>query len=104
GVVGGDRVRNRLHDHRLTGLGGRYDKATLALADRGVDVDNATDQVVGRGLQPQSLRGVERGELLELDPVLRFLGVSAVDSVETNERVELLLALALSGLAELTHD
>ena len=47
---------------------------------------------------------VERGQLLELDAVLGRLGVRAVDAVDADERVELLLALALARLAHLADD
>ena len=42
--------------------------------------------------------------LLELDPVLRGLRVGAVDGVEPDQRVELLLALALPRLAHHAGD
>ena len=45
GMVGGDRVRDVLHHHRLAGLGRRHDQAALALADRRDDVDDAAGQV-----------------------------------------------------------
>ena len=104
GVVGGDRVGDRLHDHRLAGLGRRHDQAALALADRGDDVDDPADQVARLGLEAQPLTGVERGQLGELDAVLGGLGVGAVDRVDAHHRVELLLALALAGLAHLADD
>ena len=104
GVVGGDRVGDRLHDHRLAGLGRRHDQAALALADRRGDVDDAADQVGRLGLEAQPLGRVQRGELGELDAVLGRLGVGAVDRVDAHHRVELLLALALAGLAHLADD
>ena len=97
-------VRDRLHDHRLAGLGRRHDQAALALADRRGDVDDAADQVGRLGLEAQPLVGVERGQLGELDAVLGRLGVGAVDGVDAHHRVELLLALALTGLAHLADD
>ena len=51
----------------------------------------------------RSLR-VERGQLGELDAALGRLGVGAVDAVDAHHRVELLLALALAGLAHLADD
>ena len=104
GVVGHDRVGDRLHDHGLAGLGRRDDQAALALADRGGDVDHPADQVARLGLEPQPLAGVERRELGEVDAVLGGLGVGAVHRVDAHHRVELLLALALSGLAHLADD
>ena len=62
------------------------------------------DQVGRLGLQAQPLARVERGQLGELDPVLGRLGVGAVDAVDPHHRVELLLALALAGLAHLADD
>ena len=64
----------------LPALAGRDDQAALALADRGGDVDDPADQVVRLGLEAQPLGRVERGQLLELDPVLGGLGVGAVDA------------------------
>ena len=61
-------------------------------------------RLVDVGLQAQPLAGVERRQLLELDPVLGGLRVGAVDRVELDQRVELLLALALAGLAHHAGD
>ena len=47
---------------------------------------------------------VERGQLVELHTLLRGLGIRAVDSVEAYERVELLLALAFTGLTNGARD
>ena len=47
---------------------------------------------------------VDRREGLELEALAGGLGVGAVDAVDAHHRVELLLALALAGLAHLADD
>ena len=69
GVVRGDRVGDRLQDHRLAGLRRRDDQAALALADRRDQVDDPGGQDAGLGLQAQPLLRVERRELVELGAV-----------------------------------
>ncbi len=54
-------------------------------------------------MRSRSVR-VQRDELGELQPVLGGLGVGAVHGVDAHHRVELLLALALAGLAHLADD
>src|SRR5690606_28430457 len=83
-------VRDRLQDHRLTGLRRGDDQGALALAHRHDQVDDATGQLVRLGLQPQPLVRVQRRQLVELRAVLRRLRVQTVDRVDPNQRVELL--------------
>ena len=68
------------------------------------DVDDPADQVRRARSRAAAGRcgwtGVSAGEL---DPVLGRLGVGAVDAVDAHHRVELLLALALAGLAHLAR-
>ena len=84
--------------------GGASDQTALALADRGGDVDDPTDQVGLVGRQAQALVRVHRHGVGEVGAVLGALGVGAVDAVDADHRVELLPALALAGLADLADD
>src|SRR5690606_20744417 len=78
---------------------------TLALADRGDEVDDPLGEVLRSRLQPQVLLRVERGELGELRPGAHALRGRPVDRVEADERVELLaLLLALLRLSDGTGD
>src|SRR4051812_3128922 len=104
GVVRGDRVGDRLQDHRLAGLRRADDQGPLPLADRHDQVDDPGSQLVGLGLQPEPLLRVERGELGELGPVPGLLGLEAVDGVEPDQRVVLVLALTLARLPDGTGD
>ncbi|MNI76966.1 hypothetical protein D3C73_1332290 [compost metagenome] len=78
-VVGGDCVRDGLQDERLAGLRRGDDQATLALADRGHEVDNTRADLLGVRLEAQALGRVQRYELGELDAVLEFFRRLAVD-------------------------
>ena len=104
GVVRGDRVGDRLQHHRLACLGRRDDERALALADRHDQVDDARGEDVRLGLEAQPLLRVERGELGELDAVARLVWVLAVHRVQAHERVVLLAALAVAGLADRAGD
>src|SRR6185436_4471622 len=100
GVVGRDGVGDGLQDQRLAGLGRADDQTTLALADRGDEVDQPGREDVRLGLQPQSLLRVERGELGEVDAVAGLLRRQPVDGVQANERVELLTGRDLLAFAQ----
>src|SRR4051812_30672000 len=104
GVVRGDRVGDRLQHHRLAGLRRADDQGPLPLADRHDQVDDPGGQLVGLGLQPQPLLRVQRGELGELRPVPGLLRLEAVDGVEPDQRVVLVLALTLARLPDGTGD
>jgi hypothetical protein len=69
-VVRRDRVRDRLHDERLAGLGGRHDQTTLTLAYRGDDVDQSRCQQTGLRLESQPIGGIQRRELGEVKTML----------------------------------
>ena len=99
GVVGGDRVGDVLQRDGLAGLRRGDDQATLALADRGHDVDQTAGELVRRGLLLQPLLRVQRGELGELRTVGRFFHAHAVDRVDRLQRHELLALVAALPLA-----
>src|SRR6478735_690453 len=104
GAVDRDRVGDGLQDHGLTGLRRGHNQASLALADRCDQVDDPGGQDVGVGLQTEPVLRVQRGQLLELGPAAAGLRRHAVDRVEADQRVELLAALAVLGLAHGTRD
>ena len=99
GVVGGDRVGELLEDGGLAGLGRRGDEAALALADGAQQVHDARRRVVLVGLEAQTLLGEQRRELLEHGALARGVRVHAVDAVDLEQCVVLLVVLGLADLA-----
>jgi hypothetical protein len=77
-------------------LGGRHDQATLALADRRDQVDDASGDLGRLGLERQTLLRVQRREVVEVDASVCLLHGHRVDRVNLDERVVLLAALALA--------
>ena len=103
-MIGGDGVGDVLQQHRLAGARRRHDQGPLALPDRRHDVDDARRQVLLGGvlvLHAQSLVGVERRQVVEVDLVAGLLGVLEVDGVDLEKRK---IALALLGAANLAFD
>src|ERR1700722_19829806 len=103
-VVLGDRVGDRLQDHRLAGLRRRDDKTALTLADRADQVDDPGGHVAGIGFEPEPVLRVKRHQLGELRPADGLLRVQPVDLVQPDQRVELLPALAVARLPDRTLD
>src|SRR5450830_363075 len=95
-----DGVGQLLEDRGLAGLRRRDDQAALALADGAQQVHDARGRVVLLGLEAQALLGEERRELLEHRAPGRHLGVDAVDGVDLEQRVVLLVVFGLAYLAE----
>ena len=82
-MIGGDRVRDVLQQHRLAGARRRHDQRALALADRRHDVDDARREILlGRilVLHLQPLVGIERRQVVEIDLVAGLLGVLEIDA------------------------
>ena len=104
GVVRGYRVRDGLHHHRLAGLGRGDDQASLSLADRGHQVDDAAGQLRVDRLEAKLLLGVEGGQFRELGTLLGLLRIVSVDGVDPHQRVVLLLALTFPGGADGADD
>jgi hypothetical protein len=103
-VIGGDGMRNVLHQHRLAGLGRRDDQAALAFADRRDHVDDpAGDVFFGAdvALQRHHPVGMQRREVLEQDLVLARLGGLAIDLVDLDQRE---VAFPVFGCAHLAFD
>ena len=99
GVVDGDGVGQLLEDRGLAGLRRRDDEAALALAEGAQQVHDARRRVVLVGLEAQALLGVQRRELLEHGALARGVRVHAVDAVDLEQRVVLLVVLGLADLA-----
>ena len=93
GVVAGDRVGDRLQDQRLAGLGRRDDQAALALADRRDEVDEpGGDAGSARSPGAAAPAGTAGVSLPNSGRARASSGRRAVDRVEPDQRVELLLA------------
>jgi len=69
GISGGDRVRDRLQDRGLAGLGRGDDEAALALADGGDQVDDPRGRRRVAVFEAEPLVRVDGGEIVEVPPV-----------------------------------
>ena len=99
GVVGRDRLRDVLQQHRLAGARRRDDEAALALADGRHQVHDARRQVVGGRLEPQALLRIERRQVLEEELVARLVGRFEVDRFDLDQREVALAVLRRPHLA-----
>ncbi|GCC49017.1 hypothetical protein chiPu_0033059, partial [Chiloscyllium punctatum] len=103
-MIGGDRVRDVLHQHRLAGARRRHDQRALALADRRDDVDHAGRQVLLGGilkLHAETLIGKQRREVVEIDLVLRLFRVFEIERVDLQQRE---IAFAFLRAADVAFD
>ena len=103
-MVGGDRVRQVLQHHGLAGARRRDDQRALALALRRDQVDDAAgDVLAGRilVLELQPLVGIERRQVVEVDPVADLLRLVEIDLVDLEQGE---IALAVLGRADLALD
>ena len=104
GMIGGDGVRDVLHQHGLAGARRRHDQGALAFADRGDDVDNPGREVFAGGVlefQPEPLIRKQRRQIVEVDLVLGFLRVLEIERIDLEQRK---IAFALLGAANVTLD
>src|SRR5829696_6078416 len=85
GVVVADGVGDLLHQRGLARLGRGDDHAPLALPDRAHQVHDPGRDLGRVVLQAQSLQRVQRGQVLEVAPVARLLGLQAVDLVDPGQ-------------------
>ena len=86
GVIGGDRVGDRLQQHRLAGARRRDDQPALALAERRHQVHDARGQVLGIGFEPDAFLRVERRQVLEEDALLAAGRRLEVDRLDLDQR------------------
>ena len=104
GMIGGDRMRDVLHQHGFAGLGRRHDQTALPFADRRDHVDDAGGVVffgLGIALEHHRLIGMQGRQILEQDLVLARLGRLAIDLVDLDQSE---VALAVFGRAHLAFD
>ena len=102
-VIGLDRVGNLLDHRRLSCLGRRDDKATLALADWTQQVDDPGREVsvVALSFEDQLLVREQGGQVLEPTTPTSLLGVQTGNRVDPDERRVLLVT---AGWPECTLD
>ena len=88
-MIRGDRQRDVLQQHGLTGLRRRDDQAALALTDRRDQVDDARGQVFGAAvalLQLQPFLREQRRQVLEQHLAPRILRRVQVDLADLQQR------------------
>ena len=101
GVIGGDRIRDVLQQHRFAGAGRRDDQAALAFSDRRDEIHHAAREIVPRCFQFEAPVRIERGQVIEENLVARFLRRFKVDGVDFNQRK---VALAFFRRPNLARD
>ena len=100
GMVVGDGVDERLHEHRLTRLGLCDDQTALPFSDRREEIDHAVRKaVVPLARQAELLARKERCHELELHAVADEFGIEAVDLGHLRQRE---IFLSLLGRADRT--
>ena len=87
-MVRGDRVRDRLQQHRLSCSWRRHDQAPLSFSDRRQQVEHASGEVflTIRCLQLQPLVRIQRRQIIEKDLVASFVRVLEVDGFDFDQR------------------
>ena len=101
-MVGGNRVRDVLHQHRLAGLRTGNQQAALALADRRDQVDQPAGDVLVAfhiAFENQRLVREQRRQVFEQDAMFGRFGRLAVDLVDLDQREVALAVLRCSNLA-----
>ena len=104
GVVGRQRMRDVLQHHGLAGARRRHDQRALALAERRDQVEHPGRQVLlGRIVEFELdlLFGIERRQIVEIDPVAQPVGLLEIDAVDLEQRE---IALAVARRADLALD
>ena len=89
GVVGGDRMGDVLQHHRLAGARRRHDDRPLSLAERRDQVDDPSCHILASRIvefQLQLLFGVERRQIVEVDPLAQAVGLVEIDPAHLEER------------------
>src|SRR5262245_49759423 len=78
-MIGGDRIRDRLQQHRLACPRRRHDQAALTLTDRRKEIEYPCGKIILGGLELQSLVGIERRQIIEEDLVASLVGMLEID-------------------------
>src|SRR5690348_11954734 len=81
-MVRGDRVRDRLQQHRLAGARRRDDQSALSFADRREQVHNARADVLAHRLLLDALLRIQRRQVVEEDFVAGFVGRLKVNGLD----------------------
>ncbi len=103
-MIGGDRLRDVLQEHRLAGSRRRDDQRALALADRRHNIDHPCGKVFPRrilDLELQPLVGIERRQIVKMNLVARFFRVFEIDQIDLEQRE---IALAFLWTADDAFD
>ena len=101
GMIGGDRVGERLQHHGFSGARRRDDQSALPLADRAQQVQHAPGKIFARRFHLQAPRRVQRRQVVKEDLVARDFGILEIDRFDFNQGE---VALAVLGRADLAGD
>jgi hypothetical protein len=94
-----DALGDLLQDGRLSGLRRGHHHAALSLPNRGDQVDDALRDVLRVALQAEPLVRKQWRQLVELATLPRGVGVHAVDGLDLQQRVVLLVVARRADLA-----
>ena len=103
-MIGGDGVRDVLHQHRLAGARRRHDQRALAFADRSDDVDHPCRKVFSRRvleLEAEALVRKQRRQIVEIDLVLGLFRIFEIEGVDLEQRE---IAFAFLRAADVAFD
>src|SRR5262249_36763142 len=92
-VVGGDGVGDGFEQHGLTSFGRGDDQSALPAPDRRHQVDDAAGDVRRNGLQVEHLTWEDRCQDVEMGTALGDFGVYAVNGLDAQQAVVLLIVL-----------
>ena len=103
-MIGGDGVRDVLHQHRLAGARRRHDQRALAFADRRDDVDHPCRKVFSRRVfefEAEALIRKQRRQIVEIDLVLGLFRIFEIERVDLEQRE---IAFAFFRAADVAFD
>src|SRR5436190_11787286 len=98
-MVLGNRIGDRLQQHRLAGTRRRHYERALALADWRYQIDDASREVIGGDLHLQHLVRIKWRQVVEEYFFARLLGRFEVDRLDLNQCEIALAFLWRSNLA-----
>ncbi len=100
GVVGGDRIGDRLQHHGLAGARRRHQETALALAEGRHEIHDPRGHIVGH-LEPDPVLGIQRRQVVEVDLLHGHLWRLEVDRLDLDQSE---VALTLLGRSDLPRD